>query len=137
MSNDQSINFSSRPNDIGTDTLFVERWSPRAFEKTEIDRDTITRIIDAARWSPSCFNEQPWHIYTSGPESFADYLSLLVDANQDWAKDAGILGFVVADKNFARNGKENNLARFDCGAAWMALSLQTRMEGLYLSLIHI
>ena len=41
------------------------------------------------------------------------------------------MGFVIARKHFSRNGKENGLAEFDCGAAWMALTLQARMHNLY------
>ena len=87
--------------------------------------------MQAARWSPSCFNEQPWRIYTSTEQSFDNFLSVLVDANQAWAKDTSVLGFMVAKQSFERNGKANTWAEFDCGAAWMSLSLQARLEGMY------
>ncbi|MYJ52003.1 MAG: hypothetical protein F4093_04955, partial [Gammaproteobacteria bacterium] len=44
----------------GVSPLFVERWSPRSFAPTEIDDETLARLFDAARWSPSSFNDQPW-----------------------------------------------------------------------------
>ncbi len=127
----QSINFDARDNTTGVDDLFIQRWSPRAFEKASIDDATLTRIIEAARWSPSCFNAQPWRIYTSTQESFDDCLNLLVEGNQSWAKDNAVIGFIVAEKNFEHNGKPNGFAPFDCGAAWMSLTLQARLEGLY------
>ena len=58
-------------------------------------------------------------------------MDLLVEGNQGWAKDTSVIGFLVAEKNFEHNGKPNAYAQFDCGAAWMALTLQARMEGLY------
>ena len=127
----QPLDFSKRRNPNSIDDLFIERWSPRAFQKANIEQSVLTKIIDAARWSPSCFNAQPWRFYTSTSETFGDFLELLVEGNQDWAKDTSVIGFLVAEKNFEHNDKPNFHARFDCGAAWMAMTLQARMEGLY------
>ena len=115
----------------GVSSLFVERWSPRAFKKTPIDQAMLTRCIEAARWSPSCYNEQPWRFYTSNDDSFNDYLELLVDANQIWAKNASVIGFVVGKKHFTHNDQANPTFALDCGAAWLAMTLQARTEGWY------
>lgn len=127
--------FSDRNPEPITDTLFSERWSPRAFKKTSIPEVALEAIFDAARWSPSCFNEQPWQFITATVNSqnnhFEQFLNLLVDANQVWAKNASLLGFIVARRNFARNDKANVTANFDCGAAWMALTLQAKLFGLF------
>ena len=123
--------FSSRDPVKGVDPLFHQRWSPRSFSKQGLRKDVVERIVDAARWSPSCFNAQPWRIYTSSDANFADFLGLLMEGNQIWAKDAELLGFFVAQKQFEHNGKPNDYAEFDCGAAWMALTLQAQAEGLY------
>ena len=125
------IDFNARQNTKGIDPLFIQRWSPRAFQKTSIDDATLQRIMEAARWSPSCFNAQPWRFYTSTDSTFDDFLNLLVEANQGWAKDNAVIGFLVGEKNFEHNGKPNAYSAFDSGAAWMALTLQARMEGLY------
>jgi nitroreductase len=127
----QTINFDARDAGTGIDPLFIQRWSPRAFQKTSIDDSTMLRIMDAARWSPSCFNAQPWRFYTSTEATFDDFLNLLVEGNQGWAKDNAVIGFLVAEKNFEHNGKANSHAEFDSGAAWMSMTLQARMEGLY------
>lgn len=115
----------------GVTSLIFERWSPRKFTKTRIDAAQLARLIEAARWTPSCFNEQPWRFHTSNDATFAAYLDLLVEGNQGWAKDAAVLGFVSARKQFDRNGNPNDWAGFDAGAAWMAMTLQARHEGLY------
>lgn len=115
----------------GVAPLFVERWSPRAFAPAEIGEETLARLIEAARWAPSCYNEQPWRFYTSTRETFGDYLDLLLDLNQAWARHASVLGFVVGKTRFERNGKENSSSDLDCGAAWMSMALQAREEGLY------
>lgn len=123
--------FSQRDPAPGVDPLFHQRWSPRSFVKQGLAEDALTRIIDAARWSPSCFNAQPWRFFTSTVDNFDEFLALLVEGNQVWAKNADVLGFLIAEKHFAHNGNDNPFAEFDCGAAWMAMTLQAQAEGVY------
>ena len=123
--------FSLRDPLILTDETFWMRWSPRSFKNKPVDEEILKSIIDAARWTMSCFNEQPWLIVTSSKNSLAKHLELLNENNRDWAKDAPVIGFIFAGKTFSHNGKENKWARFDCGAAWMAMTLQANMHGLF------
>ena len=132
FSTDYSVDFSDRVPAPGVDPLFFQRWSPRAFKKTEIPTETLETIFDAARWSPSCFNEQPWlFITSSGADDFDTFLGLLMEKNQAWAKNASLIGFIFAKKTFSHNATDNRFAAFDCGAAWMALTLQAAKFGLY------
>ncbi len=126
-----SPDFSKRDPLPGVADEFPGRWSPRSFVKTAIPAEDLAVIFDAARWAPSAYNEQPWRILTSTPETFDTFLGLLVDANQKWAKNASLIGFMVARKNFTHNGKPNSTAVFDCGSAWMSLTMQARRLGLY------
>lgn len=130
MAND-NLNFSSRDNVEGVDQQFVRRWSPRAYLPDPVTQGELEIIFDAVRWSPSCFNEQPWLFYTSTATTHDTFVNLLVEGNRSWAKSAPLIGFVLAAKNFARNDKENYHASFDSGAAWMALNLQANKLGLY------
>lgn len=123
--------FSKRDPYPGVDPMFPGRWSPRSFVKTAIAEEDLARIFDAARWSPSAYNEQPWRFLISTPETFPTFLGLLVEANQKWAKNASVLGFMVAKRHFTHNDKPNDWAVFDCGAAWMAMTFQARLLGLY------
>jgi nitroreductase len=125
------IDYSERDAGKEVDKLFINRWSPRSFKKEELSLEIIENVIDAARWSQSAFNAQPWRFLTSTPETFDKFLNLLVDQNQMWAKNASVLGFIIAQKNFEHNNKPNKWANFDSGAAWMALTLQARKFGLY------
>jgi len=128
--NDDPI-FNNRNPLPNVSDLFHERWSPRAFKKTTIPQPIIESVFDAARWSPSCVNEQPWLFVTSSTtDDFDTFLSLLKESNQVWAKNAGLIGFIFAKKTFAHNGNDNNKAKFDCGAAWMSMTLQANMHGL-------
>ncbi|MDP2127760.1 MAG: nitroreductase family protein [Pseudohongiella sp.] len=123
--------FSARDIASGVDQTISHRWSPRSFRKAAIADEDIQTLFEAARWAPSCFNAQPWTFHLSTDESFDRYLSLLAEGNRIWAKNASLIGFVVVKKTFEHNGKPNNYAEFDAGAAWMAMSLQARQMGLY------
>ena len=126
------VNFAERDPLTGVDPMFHRRWSPRSFQRTAIPRDVQAVLFDAARWAPSCFNEQPWMFVSSGGESdFELFLDLLVEGNQAWVKNAGVIGFVCARRHFTHNDKPNAWAAFDCGAAWMSLVLQAARLGLY------
>lgn len=124
--------FSKRKPHSLVDELFYSRWSPRSYKKVDISTEILESVFEAARWAPSCFNEQPWLFITNKDESDFDlYLGLLDEWNQKWAKNASKIGFICAKRHFARNGEENDWAQFDSGAAWMSLALQAQMHGLY------
>jgi len=114
------------------DPIFIERWSPRAFDPSPLPDGMVKGIFEAAKWAPSCMNEQPWlFLYAVAETDLKEYLDLLVDGNKAWAKTAPLLAFLFARRNFRGDNSKNNWAAFDCGAAWMSLTMQARMYGLY------
>ena len=125
------IDFSLRDPEAGVNKLFYQRWSPRTFKSTPIPKESLRVIFDAARWTPSCYNEQPWLFITSTEKTHHTFVNLLLDGNQTWAKSAPVIGFVVANRFFQRNGNDNDFLEFDSGAAWMSMTMQARKLGLY------
>lgn len=114
------------------DSMFTDRWSPRSYRSDPIAPHQLASVFEAARWAPSCFNEQPWlFVYATSDDDRERFASALAEKNQLWARSAPVLIFVLARKSFARNGKPNRWAEFDAGAAWMSLALQARKLGLY------
>jgi len=114
------------------DRMFIERWSPRAFLSDPVTEEDIKTLFEAARWSPSCFNEQPWRfVYAHRPDDLKRFRSVLTEKNQVWANHAPLLVLVFSKKTFAHNGNPNRWADFDTGAAWMALTLQANKLSLY------
>lgn len=113
--------------------LIRNRWSPVAFDGRPISRDMLGSLLEAARWAPSSYNEQPWY-YIVAPRDdaaeFAKLLSCLVDANAAWAKNASVLMLAVASLKFSRNGKPNRHAQHDVGLANENLVLQAEALGL-------
>lgn len=113
----------------------VERWSPRAFDASEMPREDLDVIFEAAGWAPSAYNVQPWtFLYARrGDENWELLLSQLIEFNQGWAKNASALVFVVSDK-FMRSDKgnsENHSHSFDAGAAWALAALQAHAMGYH------
>lgn len=123
-------NNTNRPS--GLAPLIHQRWSPRAFSAQAIEPTALERMLEAARWAPSCYNEQPWRFvvaHAGDAEGFARILGTLVPFNQGWAKSAAVLGIAIAKLDFA-SGKPNDWARFDTGQAMAQLALQAEFEGL-------
>lgn len=114
--------------------LIQNRWSPRAFEDKPIEQNTLNALFEAARWSASCFNEQPWNYFyahRAQTEWFAHLLSALVKPNQSWAKHSAMLVAVTAKQQFALNNEENAHAVYDTGQATAQLVLQASHHGIY------
>jgi nitroreductase len=111
--------------------VLAERWSPLAFSSRPIERDKLQRLFEAARWAPSCSNEQPWIFVVThhGTEGFNRMTECLAEGNS-WAKNAAILMLSVARMTFSRNGTPNRHGMYDTGAAVANLLAQATTEGL-------
>ena len=111
--------------------MFIDRWSPRAFSPDPLSKEEIETLFEAARWAPSCFNEQPWvFLYAQKEEDLKKFRSILAEKNRVWANGAPVLAFILARRAFRHNGKPNRWAQFDAGSAWMSLALQAHSMGL-------
>lgn len=93
----------------GIHSLLENRWSPRSFRDISIEKEKLQRIFEAASWSPSCFNEQPWRFIVGekGNETYNKILEGLVEFNKKWAVNAPVLIVSLAKKYFSKNYKEN------------------------------
>lgn len=110
------------------------RWSPRAFADTPVEGDQLRRLFEAARWAPSCFNEQPWSFIvatTNRPKEHERVLRCLTGKNQRWAYGAPVLAISIAGTSFSKSGKPNRHALHDVGLAMGNLLQQASAEGLY------
>ena len=105
---------------------------PRAISGRGVEREKLAALFEAARWAPSCFNEQPWkYVFATrdDPQAFETLASLLVEGNS-WAKEAHVLAISVARLSFQRNGRPNPHAWHDVGAASENMFLQATELGL-------
>jgi len=113
--------------------VLAARWSPRSFEDRPVPEDALRRVLEAARWAPSCNNAQPWHYLVTRrhaePEAFRRLLDCLTPGNQAWVPLAPVLMLSVAKLAFP-NGNPNRHAWHDTGAASVSLALQAAALGL-------
>lgn len=115
--------------------LIAKRWSPRSFDANKsVAQEDLTALLEAARWAPSCFNDQPWRFIVCNKASdlagWERALEVIVEKNRLWAANAPILILSVAMHNFNHNGKPNRWAMYDTGAASVSLCLQATALGL-------
>ncbi len=115
--------------------MIAGRWSPRAFDADKpIEQEKILSVLEAARWAPSCFGDEPWRFVVSNrfedESAWGNMLALLVPGNQAWAKHAPVLMLACADSVFRANGKANRWAAYDVGQASISLCLQATSLGL-------
>ena len=114
----------------------VGRWSPRAFDASDIAPPDLQTLFDAARWAPSAFNAQPWRFLYArrGDAHWDDFLKLLLPGNAGWAQNASALIFILSDTLMEKPGNEPAPSwshSFDAGAAWAMMALQARALGYY------
>jgi nitroreductase len=113
--------------------LLAARWSPRAFASDEtVSSDQLHSILEAARWAPSSFNEQPWR-FVVGTREEPEFLSALQDLlmeGNSWARAAPVLILSAYTPTMASDGSENRVALRDLGAAEENLVLQAFDLGL-------
>ncbi len=121
-----------RTPDHPIETIFLDRWSPRAMSGEPLDGRELARLFEAARWAPSTYNEQEWlflYAHRDSPQ-WPAFFGLLMEANQAWCDRAAVLIVVLSHKVFALNGRPNPVHTFDAGAAFENLALQGAAMGL-------
>lgn len=120
---------------VPIDALIARRWSPRAFDKTKpVDEKTLLALLEAARWAPSCFGDEPWRFVVCNREqdksAWEKMLGCLAEKNQLWAKHAPVLMLVGGITTFSHNGSANRWSQYDTGAASENVCLQAASMGL-------
>jgi len=131
------MTIDSRTAGTGVVPLFLERWSPRAFDGSAMPDADVETIFDAARWAPSAFNNQPWRfLYAHRHHAdWARFLDVLIPFNQSWADKASLLVIILSDSLVeSSSGGEPRVSHshsFDTGAAWALLALQATQLGYH------
>ena len=114
--------------------LSTRRWSPRSFDaQRSVTPEQTMALIEAARWAPSCFGEEPWRFLVwdrardaAGWQKAFDCLS---ENNRKWVKNVPLL-FLACAGSRLNNGNPNRWAQYDTGMAALALGLEALAQGL-------
>ena len=113
--------------------LISNRRSPRSYSGAPVEAWKIVTLFEAARWSPSSANEQPWHFIVATKEDTAAYDALfgtLMEGNRRWASRAPMLVLGVAQSFYAKSGKPYRHSWYDLGQSVAHLTLQATALGL-------
>lgn len=114
---------------------FINRWSPRAFDGSPIEEQTLLSFFEAARWAPSAYNSQPWRFLYARRDTpnWERFLGLLNEFNRNWAQHASALVIVISKTTFVAPGASEESPAlwhtFDAGSAWGYFALQASIDG--------
>ncbi len=118
--------------------LLRQRWSPRAFSDRMVEPENLRSLLEASRWAPSSYNEQPWNFIMATKEDRTKYdrlLSCLTETNILWAQKAPVLMVSVAKLHFTETGKPNRHAFHDVGLASENLAIQATSMDLFVHMM--
>ncbi|HLP23199.1 MAG TPA: nitroreductase family protein [Microbacteriaceae bacterium] len=114
-------------------SVLAERWSPRAFdERHELSEETLVGLLEAARWSPSANNSQPWRFIVGirGQDAFHVIAEHLGGFNRSWAASASALIVNIVDSELGE-GHQPVWHEYDLGQAVAHLTVQASAVGLH------
>ncbi|MBI2313717.1 MAG: nitroreductase family protein [Betaproteobacteria bacterium] len=123
------------PTEYSIHELLTLRWSPRAFDRNRpVPREHLLALIEAARWAPSCYGDEPWRYLVwdrfRDEASWNKAFDCLGETNRKWVKNVPVLMLSCPSGAFERNGKPNRWAQHDTGAASVSLALEAVNLGL-------
>jgi nitroreductase len=117
-------------------SVFLDRWSHRSSSDEPVTNEQLEAIFEAARWSPSWMNNQPWiFAYDTDGAGREPILNTFMEFNRGWVSAAPVVGLVLAKTEL--EGFIGRTRNFDTGAALMSLTLQATMLGLSVHLLGV
>ena len=108
------------------------RRAKRAISEKKIPEEVVARIMTAATYAPSCFNNQSWRfLVVLNEEDLSKIHEALPDANY-WVKKASMVVAVATKPDLdCQLSDRRDYALFDCGLATENLVLLAFKEDLY------
>jgi nitroreductase len=107
------------------------RKSPLIFSEENVEKEKLDVLIEAARWAPSCFNNQPWnYVFVHKKDSSRKKLDQALWPGNGWARNAPYLVAVGVDPE--EDCKTNGLPyyAYDVGLSVMTLTIEAEHQGL-------
>lgn len=129
------MNASPSDRSFPIEDILARRYSPRAYSATaELTAEDLGSALEAARWSASSSNSQPWFFVIGfrGDPVFRTIAESLASGNALWAERASVLVANITQV-IGDEGKERSHAVYDLGQAVAYFSAQATADGL---LVH-
>jgi nitroreductase len=107
------------------------RRARRALDEKPVPQETIDRIMKAAMWAPSCFNNQPWRFVVVQRREELDAVKEFLSGGNYWARKSPLIVLVLTEADLdCRLSDRRDYAFFSTGLAVENLVLQAVREGL-------
>lgn len=108
----------------------IRRAKRALSEERKIPEGVLKRIMTAATYAPSCFNNQPWRfLVVTDDDKLKDIHAALSEGNY-WAKKAPVMVAVTTKPDLdAQLSDRREYALLGCGLAMENLMLQAFKEG--------
>lgn len=115
---------------MSIDKLFLNRKSVRSFSNKEIDKDTISELLNAARLAPSAVNYQPWRFFICTTEEIKQ--RIVESYPRKWFESAPLYIVACADKaqSWKRGADNKDHGNIDVAIAVTHLTLKATELGL-------
>ena len=113
--------------------LLAKRTSPHVFDTRAVSAQDLVALFEAARWSASAGNEQPWSYIVAtreDPEEFERMLSCVAEVNLPWASLASVLVIGCVRLHLSHGGGAYPTAEHDLGLASANLVFEATARGL-------
>ena len=127
--------------DYPINELIIQRWSPFGFDDRRVPKLDLLALLEAARWSASAANEQPWSYFVATRDESAEFqrmLSCVEEINLPWAKNAAVLMLGCVRLTLEHTGEPYATAEHDLGLATANLVFEATARGLGVhQMIHI
>jgi nitroreductase len=108
------------------------RRAKRALSEKKIPDEIIHRIMTAATYAPSCFNNQSWRFLVATDDGALEKVHGALSGGNYWVKKASVVVVVATKPDIdCQLSDRRDYAFFDCGLATENLMLQSFKEGLY------
>jgi YbgC/YbaW family acyl-CoA thioester hydrolase len=114
--------------------LITARRSLRAYSSRPVEPGKIERMLEAARWSPSCANRQSWRFVVVDRDApTRGALEDALDAGNGWARRAPVLIVTGASRPAGAVVESREYHLLDAGLSLMSLLYRGADQGL---LVH-
>jgi len=108
-----------------------KRKSPLVFDERDFEKEKLPALMEAARWAPSCSNNQSWnYVFVHREAGTRVALEAALTRGNAWAKKAPYLVAVAADPD--QDCKDNGLPfyAYNAGLSVMCLVIEAEHLGL-------
>ena len=115
--------------------VLLARWSPTSRDAAhELPPQAVDHLLEAARWSPSAGNSQPWAFVTAlrGDATHEQLVPLLAPSTRRWAPAASLLVVNLCHRFVEGTDWDySEFAEYDLGQSVAHMTIQAQAMGLH------